>query len=145
MHFTTHLRSHSRPAAEIIILASASIGQKYSCWAKRNWFSSSEEFPTEKSNLQRRLEISDVSSPVDKKNLSMTIKYRSTRGKQNGLRFEEVILGGLATDRGLFVPESIPTFTIDEIEKVIERSMEMNHSRLPTNHSFRDFCYRCVE
>lgn len=52
----------------------------------------------------------------------MTIKYRSTRGKQNGLRFEEVILGGLATDRGLYVPESIPTFTIDEIEKVIESS-----------------------
>ena len=49
---------------------------------------------------------------------SMTIKYRSTRGKQNGLRFEEVILGGLATDRGLFVPESIPQFTIEEIEKV---------------------------
>lgn len=48
----------------------------------------------------------------------MTIKYRSTRGKQNGLRFEEVILGGLATDRGLFVPESIPQFTIEEIEKV---------------------------
>lgn len=49
----------------------------------------------------------------------MTIKYRSTRGKQNGLRFEEVILGGLATDRGLFVPESIPTFTAEEIEKVL--------------------------
>lgn len=48
----------------------------------------------------------------------MPIKYRSTRGKQNGLRFEEVILGGLATDRGLYVPESIPTFTIEEIEKV---------------------------
>jgi threonine synthase len=54
----------------------------------------------------------------------MTIKYRSTRGKQNGLRFEEVILGGLATDRGLYVPESIPTFTIDEIEKVIYLGMQ---------------------
>lgn len=49
----------------------------------------------------------------------MPIKYRSTRGKQHGLRFEEVILGGLATDRGLYVPESIPTFTIEEIEKVL--------------------------
>mmetsp|Transcript_13298 Transcript_13298/g.12894 ORF Transcript_13298/g.12894 Transcript_13298/m.12894 type:complete len:514 (+) Transcript_13298:74-1615(+) len=48
----------------------------------------------------------------------MTIKYRSTRGKQNGLRFEEVILGGLATDRGLFVPEMIPEFTAEEIEKM---------------------------
>ena len=54
----------------------------------------------------------------------MTIKYRSTRGKQNGLRFEEVILGGLATDRGLFVPESIPTFTNEEIEKVVESETE---------------------
>lgn len=48
----------------------------------------------------------------------MTIRYRSTRGKQNGLRFEEVVLGGLATDRGLFVPEKIPTMTMEEIEKV---------------------------
>lgn len=48
----------------------------------------------------------------------MTILYRSTRGKQNGLRFEEVVLGGLATDRGLFVPEKIPTMTMADIEKV---------------------------
>ena len=67
--------------------------------------------------------LSLATSPsVNKKKLIMTIKYRSTRGKQNGLRFEEVILGGLATDRGLYVPESIPTFTIDEIEKVIDCS-----------------------
>ena len=48
----------------------------------------------------------------------MSIKYKSTRGKQNGLSFEEVVLGGLATDKGLFVPETIPSFTIAEIEKV---------------------------
>ena len=59
------------------------------------------------------------------KELKMPIKYRSTRGKQHGLRFEEVILGGLATDRGLYVPETIPTFTIEEIEKVV-----MLHHRL---------------
>jgi threonine synthase len=48
----------------------------------------------------------------------MTIRYRSTRGKQNGLRFEEVVLGGLATDRGLYVPETIPTMSMADIEKV---------------------------
>ena len=70
-------------------------------------------------------------------NNKMTIKYRSTRGKQNGLRFEEVILGGLATDRGLYVPESIPTFTIEEIEKVRKHNNRMtllyysNEHRIP--------------
>jgi len=48
----------------------------------------------------------------------MTIKYRSTRGKQQGLSFEEVVLGGLATDKGLYIPETIPKFTIEEIEQV---------------------------
>ena len=48
----------------------------------------------------------------------MPILYRSTRGKQNGLRFEEVVLGGLASDKGLFVPEKIPIMTMEEIEKM---------------------------
>jgi len=48
----------------------------------------------------------------------MPIKYRSTRGKQNGLSFEQVVLGGLATDKGLFVPESIPTMSMTEIEQL---------------------------
>ena len=42
--------------------------------------------------------------------------YKSTRGGQVGLRFEEVVLGGLSTDGGLFVPESIPQMTKAEIE-----------------------------
>jgi hypothetical protein len=50
--------------------------------------------------------------------IEMSVKYRSTRGKQSGLSFEEVVLGGLANDRGLFVPESIPSLTIAEIETV---------------------------
>jgi threonine synthase len=48
----------------------------------------------------------------------MPILYRSTRGKQNGLRFEDVVLGGLANDKGLFVPEKIPIMTMEEIEKM---------------------------
>ena len=50
---------------------------------------------------------------------SSTIKYRSTRGKEAGLSFEEVVLGGLATDKGLYVPETIPTISLSEIEKVL--------------------------
>jgi threonine synthase len=47
---------------------------------------------------------------------SKPITYKSTRGAQSNMRFEEVVLEGLATDGGLFVPECIPTFTIQEIE-----------------------------
>ena len=80
----------------------------------------------------------------------MPIKYRSTRGKQHGLRFEEVILGGLATDRGLYVPETIPTFTIEEIEKVVmlhhrlgDEMYKVNENgmQLLTTHIF--FNFRC--
>lgn len=46
------------------------------------------------------------------------IRYKSTRGKQTGLKFEEVVLGGLATDGGLFIPETIPQFSLDDIEKL---------------------------
>jgi len=48
----------------------------------------------------------------------MTIKYKSTRGKQSGLSFEEVVLGGLATDKGLYVPEKIPNFSMKKIEEM---------------------------
>ena len=48
----------------------------------------------------------------------MVITYRSTRGQQSGLRFEQVVLGGLATDRGLYVPETVPELTLEDIEKV---------------------------
>ncbi|KAA8646000.1 hypothetical protein EYZ11_010623 [Aspergillus tanneri] len=36
-------------------------------------------------------------------------KYLSTRGGSYGLSFEDVVLKGLASDGGLFVPEQIPT------------------------------------
>ncbi len=49
----------------------------------------------------------------------MSVKYKSTRGRQKGLSFEEVVLGGLAVDRGLYVPEQIPIFTSDQLENVI--------------------------
>lgn len=49
----------------------------------------------------------------------MSIRYRSTRGiSGESLGFEEVVLGGLANDGGLFVPETIPQFSFEEIEMV---------------------------
>lgn len=43
------------------------------------------------------------------------MKYISTRGQAPTLNFEEVLLTGLASDGGLYVPERLPTFTRDEI------------------------------
>lgn len=48
----------------------------------------------------------------------MSVRYTSTRGKHSDLSFEEVVLGGLANDKGLFVPVDVPTFTLGEIEDV---------------------------
>lgn len=48
----------------------------------------------------------------------MPVTYRSTRGEANGWRFEQVVLGGLAPDGGLFVPENIPKMEKMEIEKL---------------------------
>jgi threonine synthase len=45
-----------------------------------------------------------------------SFKYRSTRGAQNGLSFEEAILQGLASDGGLLVPESIPKIGEKELD-----------------------------
>lgn len=46
------------------------------------------------------------------------IRYKSTRGGQKGLSFEDVVLGGLATDKGLYVPESIPVISMSELEQL---------------------------
>jgi threonine synthase len=43
------------------------------------------------------------------------VKYISTRGQAPALNFEEVLLTGLASDGGLYVPESLPTFSAGEI------------------------------
>ena len=41
------------------------------------------------------------------------IKYSSTRGGDDSLSYEEVLLAGLARDGGLFMPETWPSFTIN--------------------------------
>merc|ERR1712225_174907 len=40
-------------------------------------------------------------------------RYLSTRGGSYGLSFEEVVLKGLASDGGLFIPEEIPAVPRD--------------------------------
>jgi threonine synthase len=44
-----------------------------------------------------------------------TVKYISTRGQAPALNFEQVLLTGLAADGGLYVPQTLPTFSREEI------------------------------
>lgn len=46
------------------------------------------------------------------------VLYCSTRGGVRDVTFEEVVLGGLAPDRGLYVPQEIPHIPLDQLEKV---------------------------
>ncbi|MEE4144992.1 MAG: threonine synthase, partial [Halieaceae bacterium] len=43
------------------------------------------------------------------------MKYISTRGQAPALNFEQVLLTGLASDGGLYVPAELPGFSRDEI------------------------------
>lgn len=43
------------------------------------------------------------------------MKYISTRGQAPSLSFEDVVLTGLASDGGLYLPETMPTFSKQEI------------------------------
>ena len=52
------------------------------------------------------------------------MKYISTRGQAPVLTFEEAMLTGLARDGGLYVPETIPTLTSDEIAALSGQSYE---------------------
>ena len=42
--------------------------------------------------------------------------YNSTRGESPVVPFSEVLLGGLAPDGGLYMPQTFPKFSIEEIE-----------------------------
>lgn len=44
------------------------------------------------------------------------MRYVSTRGAAPALNFEQVLLTGLASDGGLYVPESLPQFSRDELD-----------------------------
>ena len=49
------------------------------------------------------------------------MRYISTRGQAPVLNFEDVLMAGLASDGGLYVPETYPTFSADMIRKAAVR------------------------
>ncbi len=52
------------------------------------------------------------------------MKYISTRGQAPALNFEETMLTGLARDGGLYVPETVPTLSADDIRAMQGASYE---------------------
>ena len=46
------------------------------------------------------------------------MKYVSTRGNAPVLKFDEVLLAGLATDGGLYVPEVWPTLPAADLKRM---------------------------
>lgn len=88
------------------------------------------------------------------------MKYISTRGKAKKLNFEEVLLAGLASDGGLYVPENIPEFTpqqiaswsdlsYPELAKVImmpfvEDSISANEFKKIIDKSYKNFRHSAV-
>ncbi|WP_420551138.1 threonine synthase [Litorivicinus lipolyticus] len=50
------------------------------------------------------------------------MRYVSTRGRSDALDFEGVLLRGLAPDGGLYVPESLPTFSPEQLREMAKLS-----------------------
>lgn len=50
------------------------------------------------------------------------ITYKSTRGSKKTYTFSEAVLKGLADDGGLLVPERIPSFSLNNLKKLIGKS-----------------------
>jgi threonine synthase len=46
------------------------------------------------------------------------MKYISTRGQSKPLSFSEILLGGLAPDGGLYLPESYPQFSDQDLNNM---------------------------
>ena len=46
----------------------------------------------------------------------MSLQYLSTRGQAPVLDFEGVLLAGLAQDGGLYLPQSLPSFSESELQ-----------------------------
>ncbi|MDF1717340.1 MAG: threonine synthase [Antarcticimicrobium sp.] len=78
------------------------------------------------------------------------MKYISTRGQAPALTFEEAMLTGLARDGGLYVPETIPQMSADEIAALAGLSYEETAYRVMrpfigdsfTDGEFRDIISR---
>lgn len=52
------------------------------------------------------------------------MKYISTRGDKSELSFSDVLLTGLATDGGLYLPKTYPKFNSDDLDKLREKSYQ---------------------
>ena len=50
------------------------------------------------------------------------MKYISTRSKIAPIDSAEAILQGISTDGGLFVPETIPKVSLDEIKTLVDKN-----------------------
>ncbi len=46
------------------------------------------------------------------------MKYISTRGQSPAQSFSEILLGGLAPDGGLYLPENYPQFSDDDLSQM---------------------------
>ncbi|MGX9355313.1 threonine synthase [Roseobacteraceae bacterium S113] len=71
--------------------------------------------------------------------------YISTRGLAPALTFEEAMLSGLARDGGLYVPETIPQMSVDEIRALQGQSYEETAFRVMhpfVGESFDDETFR---
>jgi len=58
------------------------------------------------------------------------IKYSSTRGGDQSLSYEEVLLAGLARDGGLFMPEKWPSFSYNDLKNMKELSYSKLASKI---------------
>ncbi len=90
----------------------------------------------------------------------MSIRYLSTRGQAPILDFEGVLLAGLASDGGLYLPESLPHFSTDELRAMrglsytelattviapfVEGSIDRQTLAELVEASYRDFRHQAV-
>ena len=58
------------------------------------------------------------------------MRYKSTRGESPEVTFSEVLLGGLAPDGGLYMPETFPQFSIQEIQSWSELPFDQLASKI---------------
>ena len=65
------------------------------------------------------------------------MKYISTNNKSPSIPYEEAIFAGLAPDGGLYVPESIPQFSHDELQSLVKMSLH-DIATLVLNKWFHD-------
>ena len=45
-----------------------------------------------------------------------SVTYSSTRGQHNNVSFRDVVMIGLAKDKGLFIPDTIPQVSAEELQ-----------------------------